>query len=186
MKRLWVILGALAMVCALNVTVASAMTLQREEIGWLDQTRTSLWQVKDKTAITNSGTPVDTTAYFSLLGKALPFSKADASGVDSTLMAQIVFSTDSSASVSNDLTLPNAVVETSDDGVNWSAQWTVNFTVTSGVKSWSLPIWVRTGEGFGAGNVTQNPYFARMIRVRITGATGNQYAVRAQLWYWKD
>lgn len=185
MKRFWVILGALAMVCALN-TVAGAVTLAKENIGWLDQTRTSLWQVKDKTAITNSGTSIDTTAMFSLLGKALPPSKLDAANVDSTLMAQIVFCTDSSAVVTNDLTLPNVVLETSDDGVNWQAAWTVNFTVTSGAKSWALPIWVKTGEGFGAGNVVQNPYFARMIRARITGATGNQYAVRAELWFWKD
>lgn len=186
MKRLWVILGALAVFCALSVTSASAMTLQKEEIGWLDQLRTSLWQTKDKTAITNSGTSLDTTAYFSLLGKSLPYAKWDAANVDSTLMAQIVFCTDSTASVTNDLTLPNAVLETSDDGVNWQAAWTVNFTVTSGAKSWALPIWVHTGEGYGAGNVSQNPFFARMIRVRFTAATGNQYAVRAQLWYWKD
>lgn len=187
MKRLWVILGALAMVCALNVTEASAMKLAKKDIGWLDLTATDVnLRVKGKTAITNSGTPLDTTATFSVLDCALPWSKADAANVDSTMIAQVVFVTDSSAAVTNTLTVPTYVVEGSEDGVNWQALVTTDFTISSGAKQWGIPIWVHTGEGFGTVSVQNNPYFFRQLRCRITSATGNQYAVRAQLWYWTE
>ena len=52
MKRLWVILGALAMVCALNVTEAGAVKLAVKDIGWLDQTATDInARIKTKAAL---------------------------------------------------------------------------------------------------------------------------------------
>ena len=74
MKRLWVILGALAVICALSVTEASAQKLAKRDLAWLDQTASS-WNTgrfKDRTAITNSGTGIDTLQYFSLLGCVKP------------------------------------------------------------------------------------------------------------------
>lgn len=186
MKRFWVILGALAMVCALN-TVAGAAVLAKKDIPWLDQTRTVLWQTKDKTAITNSGTPLDTLSSFSLLGCAEPTSgNPEASNVDSTVIAQVVFITDSTVAVTNDLTFATYTIEVSEDGFNWQAVNTIQNATTSGDKMWTIPLWIRKSEGFGAAGVKHNPYFARQIRVRITAATGNQHAVRAQLWYWAE
>ena len=187
MKRLWVILGALAMVCALNVTEAGAVKLQKKDLGWYDQTATDMsLRVKTKTAITNSGTGVDTTTSFSLLDCALPFSKLDAANADSAQMAKVVFITDSTVAVTNDLTKPVFAVDVSEDGVNWQTVMVSDVTIASGAKMWGVPIWASTGEGQGSLTVINNPYFARQIRVRVTAATGNQYAVRPQLWYWTE
>lgn len=188
MKRFWVILGALAMVCALN-TVASAVTLDKKDIGWLDQTATDVnLRIKNKTAITASGTGIDTTASFSLLGLALPNQgKADAANVDSTLMATVVLVTDSSVAVTNDLTVVAYTIDGSEDGVNWEAIVSVSYTgISSGDKGWSIPIWCKTSDGNGTTATKPNPFFRRQLRIRMTSATGNQYAVRPQLWFWKD
>jgi len=189
MKRLWVILGALAMVCALNVTEAGAVKLAKKDIGWYDQTATDMaHRIKGKTAITNTGTGVDTTASFSLLGLALPNQgKPDASLVDSTLMATVVFVTDSSAAVTNDLTVVAYSIDGSEDGVNWETIVAVSYTgITSGDKGWSVPLWCRTSDGNGTAGTKPNPFFRRQLRIRCTSATGNQYAVRAQLWHWDE
>lgn len=187
MKRLWVILGALAVFCALSVTSASAVTLDKKDLGWWDQTASDMnLRLKTKTAITASGTGVDTLQSFSLQGMALPFSKPETANLDSTMIAQLVFVTDSSAAVTNDLTVLAYTTEVSADGVNWQTVVSVSNIISSGDKMWTIPIWVHTAEGFGTTSVRNNPYIGNQIRVRVTSATGNQYAVRAQLWYWKD
>lgn len=188
MKRLWVILGALAVICALSVTEASAQKLAKRDLAWLDQTASS-WNTgrfKDRTAITNSGTGIDTLQYFSLLGCVKPTGNPETASLDSTMIAQLVFITDSTVAVTNDLTVVSYVTEVSNDGVNWQSVVAVTTnTVSSGDKMWTIPLWVHTSEGFGANTIRNNPYFASMIRVRAIAATGNQYAVKAQLWYWE-
>ena len=187
MKRLWVILGALVMVCALNVTEAGAVKLAKKDLGWLDQTATTMdTRVKPKTVIANSGTGIDTLVSFSLLGCAIPFSHPETANLDSTMIGQIVFVTDSSVAVTNDMTVVAYTTEVSEDGVNWQTVVSVSNISSSGDKMWTIPLWVHTAEGFGTTSVRNNPYFARQIRVRVTSATGNQYAVRAQLWYWDE
>lgn len=188
MKRLWVILGALAMVCALNVTEAGAVKLDKRDLGWWDQTATDMnLRFKTKTAITASGTGIDTLQSFSLQGMALPFSKPETANLDSTMIAQLVFITDTTVAVTNDMTVASYVTEVSADGVNWQTVVAVTTnTITTGDKMWTIPIWVHTAEGFGANTIRNNPYIANQIRVRVIGATGNQYAVRAQLWYWTE
>ena len=188
MKRFWVILGALAMVCALNTT-AGAVKLAKKDLGWLDQTATDMsLRVKAKTTIAASGTGIDTTSNFSLLGLALPNqAKGDAANVDSTLMATVVFVTDSSVAATNDLTVCAYTIDGSEDGVNWESIVSVSYTgIASGDKGWSIPIWVRTSDGNGTAGTKPNPFFRRNLRVRVTSATGNQYAVRPQLWYWNE
>lgn len=189
MKRLWVILGALAMVCALNVTEAKAVRLEKKDLGWLDQTATDMnLRVKSKTAIAASGTGIDTTSNFSLLGLSLPDKgSADAANVDSTLMATVIFVTDSAAVATNDLTVAAYTIDGSEDGVNWEAIVSVSYTgISSGDKGWGIPIWVRTSDGNGTAATKPNPFFRRNLRVRVTSATGTQYAVRPQLWYWAE
>lgn len=190
MKRLWVILGALAMVCALNVTEAGAVKLDKRDLGWWNEHRTSAGGsdfYKTKTQITASGTVVDTLQSFSLQGMALPFSKPETANLDSTMIAQLVFITDSSGVATNDMTVASYVTEVSADGLNWQTVVAVTTnTITTGDKMWTIPIWVHTAEGFGANTIRNNPYIANQIRVRVIGATGNQYAVRAQLWYWTE
>ena len=70
--------------------------------------------------------------------------------------------------------------------MNWQTVTVSDVTIASGAKMWGIPIWVHTGEGAGSLTVIDNPFFARQIRVRVTAATGNQYAVRPQLWYWTE
>lgn len=189
MKRLWVILGALAVFCALSVGTASAVTLAKKDLGWWDDTQTDMaLRIKTKTAITASGTGLDTTSSFSLLGLALPDQgKADASNVDSTLMATVVFVTDTSVAVTNNLTVVAYSIDGSEDGVNWETIVSVSYTgIASGDKGWSVPIWVKTSDGNGTAGTKPNPFFRRNLRIRCTSATGNQYAVRPQLWHWTE
>ena len=187
MKRLWVILGALAMVCALNVTEAGAVKLDKRDLGWWDQTATNMnLRFKTKTTIAASGTGIDTLQSFSLQGLALPFSKPETANLDSTMIAQLVFVTDSSTAVTNDLTVVAYTTEVSADGVNWQTVVSVSNIITTADKMWTIPIWVHTAEGFGTTSVRNNPYIGNQIRVRVTSATGTQYAVRAQLWFWTE
>lgn len=189
MKRLWVILGALAMVCALNVTEAGAVKLDRKDIGWNNEYATSPFdRVKPKTQITASGTVNDTTAAFSLLGCALPFSKPDGSNADSASIASLVFMTDSSAAATNDLTVYTVTLQGSEDGVNWETVYTIatQSSISSGDKAFSVPLWVQTGEGKGAVGTKVNPLFRRQLRAIISGVTGNMYAARCFLWFWNE
>lgn len=193
MKRLWVILGALAMVCALNVTEAGAVKLAVKDIGWLDQTATDInARIKAKAALSaTSVSPVDTTAAFSLLDCALPGNgKADGSNVDSTLMATLVFVTDTSASVTNNLTVATYTVQSSQDGVNWEnvpTSTAISYTgISSGDFSMSIPLWCKTSDGAGTAATKPNPFFRNKLRVVFAASTGTMYAARAQLWYWSE
>ncbi|MUG33618.1 hypothetical protein, partial [Psychrobacter sanguinis] len=73
MKRLWVILGALAVFCALSVTSASAARLVTDELNWqvsVGQTATPGGYIYPTTNAIGVG-ETDTTATFSTLGWVL-------------------------------------------------------------------------------------------------------------------
>ena len=94
MKRLWVILGALAVFCALSVTSASAARLVAEDLNWqisVGQTATPGGYIYPTTNAIGIG-ETDTSATFSPLGWVLP----QAAFSDSVVVGWIVMYPDTS------------------------------------------------------------------------------------------
>lgn len=182
MKK-FLVLAALTLTVA---TTASAQVLYKQDFGWLDKMATSeAKRIKQRTTIVTANVP-DTSSAFSLLGCVLPYQgKADAASVDSTLMATVVLVTDSTVAVTNDLTVVAYKVQASEDGFNWEDVVSVSYTgITSGDKSWSIPIWVKTSDGNGTAGTKPNPFMRTRLRLIVSSATGTHRAVKPQLWYW--
>ena len=98
MKRLWVILGALAVFCALSVTSASAAKLVTEELNWqisVGQTATPGGYIYPTTNAIGVG-ETDTSATFSTLGWSLP----QAAFSDSVVIGWLMMYPDTSVAAS--------------------------------------------------------------------------------------
>lgn len=187
MKRLWVILGALAMVCALTVGTAEANPRVKvvQSLPWLSPNSA----VPSGAFATSSGTQplasaaLDTTGIFSLVNASIQGSGGDSDGwtvSDSILVGYIIAYSDSSADGANTLTAATATIEASGDGTDWAAVGTVTVSATSDDPMVAFPLWFKGADHQNL--LVGSP----MLRVRFASVTGILTACRLKLVYWKD
>ena len=175
MKRLWVILGALAMVCALNVTVASAgqVAAHRAQKGLLFRSNAAANPAPGYIdSVYASGiAKFDTTVAFSLSSVTYPPSNAN--GIDSLMVLRLnVFDAGlASATLGQTSATAESIyikTQVSADGVNWHDcaviagqaavlnAWTVQTTVNAGVVTFTSS----TNTGV-AGKLWSMPFYAK-------------------------
>ena len=186
MKRLWVILGALAMVCALNVTVAKATSLVQEPLLWqnsVGQTATVGGYNFPATNALGVG-ETDTTATFSAEGWALP------SGVigDSLVIGWILMFPDTNVAASISATSFTINIDAGGAGAilgNLGTTGAVTFTdFTTTDKLVKIPIYINFGSTRGLEGTKGN--FGTKMRMRIVPIGGTFPAARLQLLHWTD
>ena len=195
MKRLWVILGALAMVCALNVTVASAQSLTAPSWvveplmfrtnaaanpapGYVDSVSFNrLNHVSSATVL--SVACAETTTAISTNGWALPPS----GGVlPDSVATCVLFLSDGGSSA----TLTDSVyvsVQVSADGSNWLyvnpvanvAGVNILTTTTTQVAGWPIP------NAAGATTTTPKVFMKKWVKAAAGGA---QYPDMANFYMW--
>ena len=186
MKRLWVILGALAVFCALSVTSAFAGTAVRAE-------QQVMWRVVDDVAAGTfklvpskvmSSDVIDTTGTFSLDDCSFvgPGNAVDNfASQDSVLIGYLVLYSDTTADVANTLTAVTATFDASGDGTDWAVAGTAAGILASDDPIVALPIVHRAG-------LDHQSLFAMApkLRVRFTTATGILASVKLKVVYWVD
>jgi len=187
MKRLWVILGALAVFCALSVGTADAKTVKRSaQIPWLavnSSVPNGAFQVSFATKPLASETP-DTTGVFSLqdasiagAGNAMDNSVT----ADSILVGWLVLYSDSTADGASTCTAVTATIDASGDGFDWSVATTASGIAASDDPVISIPIYMRPTLDHQNLVIT-----APLLRIRFTTVTGYLLACRAKMVYWAD
>lgn len=191
MKRL--ILG-LVMLVALMATasVATAQKVVVKDIGWwLQDSSTELQPASTPKRQISSGTAMDTTFAFSLVGLSLP--KAALAGTankDTVTVAYVRFFTDSSAAITNNLSAVTYRIEGSGDMLNWYTIQTQvsNAIVADSATSFIIPLWLNTGSPEDAGGKVSPLISAPYLRIRFTAVTGNpgMRAARCQLVHLED
>lgn len=186
MKRFWVILGALAMVCALN-TVAGAVAVKTEvSIPWLSPNSAvpnGAWQVSPSPKPLASET-IDTTGTFTLRDCSFngPGNSIDNyAAQDSVLIGYLVIYSDSTADGASTLTAVTATFDASGDGTDWAVAGTAAGILASDDPIVALPIVQRAGLDHQSLFAT-----APLLRIRFTSATGLLVAARCKIIYWQD
>ena len=194
MKK-FLVLAALAGVLVASVaSVSEAVVLRTKQVGWLDSRSTVAGGIgahlKFRTTMTAANTtPLDTTGYFSLSGLSLPQTGGlDAANTDSVAIAYLHIACDTTAAVSNDLTVISYTIDASDDGLNWTPAVSVvtNSVVTSGDGQFNIPLWIKVAEGNGTTAVKNVPLLAKMLRVRFAASTGTLYSANCHMYYWAE
>lgn len=185
MKRLWVILGALAVFCALSVGTANAARLVAEDLPW---------KIADSTlpgganyVVTNAlGVgETDTTAMFSPLGWVLP----QAAFSDSVVVGWIVMYPDTSVAATinaTSFTINIDVGGSTAAAANLATVAAVTFTdFTTTDKIVKIPIYNNFALARGVAAAVGN--WGPKMRMRIAPAAGGVFpAARLQLVHWAE
>ena len=187
MKRLWVILGALAMVCALTVGTAEAKVVKRSiQIPWLAPNSA----VPNGAFHLNYGTKplaseaIDTTGFFNLQDASFAGSGQAFDNLvtaDSMLVGWLVLYSDSTADGASTCTAVTATIDASGDGWDFATATTASGITTSDDPVISIPVYQRPT--LDHQNLIAT---APLLRVRFTTVTGILLACRAKFIYWAD
>lgn len=184
MKRLWAILGALAMVCALNVTEAKSASLVAEDLAW-DVANSALVGGRQQVALNALGVgETDTTAGFTTLGWALP----QAAFSDSVVIGWLVMYPDTNVAASISATSFTINIDAGGSaaiGANLGTTGAVTFTdFTTTDKIVKIPIYNNFALARGVAGTVGN--WGPKMRMRIVPIGGTFPAARLQLVHWKD
>lgn len=189
MKRLWVILGALAVFCALSVGTASAAKLVAEDLNWqisVGQTATPGGYIYPTTNAMGIGAnEVDTTSTFTTLGWALP----QAAFSDSVVIGWLVIYPDTSVAATINATSFTINVDVGGSAanlLNLGTTGAVTFTdFTTTDKIVKIPIYNNFALARGVAGAVGN--WGPKMRLRIVPAAGGTFpAARLQLVHWVD
>ena len=184
MKRLWVILGALAVFCALSVGTASAARLVQEPLEWRfansavasGETRTWLNALGDG--------EVDTTAIFSTDNWSLP----QAAFSDSVVIGWIVMYPDTAVAASISATSFTINIDVGGQAANYLNMGTtgaVTFTdFTTTDKVVRIPIYHNFALARGVTGAVGN--WGPKIRMRIVPIGGTFPAAKLNILHWAD
>lgn len=186
MKRLWVILGALAVFCALSVTSASAAKLVAEDLNWqvsVGQTATPGGYIYPTLNAIGVG-ETDTSATFSPLGWALP----QAAFSDSVVVGWVVIYPDTAVAATisaTSFTINLDVGGSAANLLNLATTGAVTFTdFTTTDKIVKIPIYNNFALARGVAGSVGN--WGAKMRMRIVAIGGTFPAARLQLVHWID
>lgn len=183
MKRFWVILGALAMVCALN-TVAGAAKLVADELPWQNSVgNASVLGVYNYPTTNALGVgETDTSSTFTTLGWALP----QAAFSDSVVIGWIVMYPDTNVAATisaTSFTINIDVGGSAAINANLGTTGAVTFTdFTTTDKIVKIPIYNNFALARGVAGAVGN--WGQKMRLRIVPIGGTFPAARLQLVHW--
>lgn len=183
MKRFWVILGALAMVCALN-TAASASRIVQEGLEW-HFANSAVAGGETRTTLNALGVgETDTTALFSVEGWAIP----NATFSDSVVIGWILMYPDTSVAASISATSFTINIDTGGPAATWlnlgttGAVTFTDFTTTDKVVK--IPIYNNFALARGVAGAVGN--WGTKMRMRIVPIGGTFPAARLSLVHFAD
>ena len=184
MKRLWVILGALAVFCALSVGTASAAVRFEQPIQWRVADNLDAGTFTQTARKPLASEVIDTSGVFSLNDCSFsgPGNAIDNfASQDSVLIGYLVIYSDTTGDVASTLTAVTATFDASGDGNDWAVAGTAAGILASDDPIVALPIVQRAG-------LDHQSLFAMApkLRVRFTSATGIMQAAKLKIVYWVD
>lgn len=182
MKRLWVILGALAVFCALSVTSASAAKLVQESVNWQFSSLTSSSGVTQTTLNALGVGETDTTAFFSTEGWVFP----QAAFSDSVVIGWLLMYPDTAVAASISATSFTINLDTGGPAaniLNMGTTGAVTFTdFTTTDKVVKIPIYNNFALARGVAGAVGN--WGIKMRMRIVPIGGTFPAARLALVHW--